>query len=218
MRSSCPHCLRPLKTCICGLACRVETNTEVCILQHPLEVQNAKGSARLLHLCLPNSQLIVGETFSEQQLDTLLTANKRNLLLYPTEDESARTTIDGTTIDSASIDRTTMQDSNTRLSTTGIEPIDKQPLRLIVIDGTWRKSRKILHLNPRLAQLPRYGLAASHTSHYHIRKAHKPGQLSTFEASQRALEQLEEAREKLQPLTACFEAFIRKQQQFLPHE
>ncbi len=213
MRASCPHCLRPLKTCICGLACRVETNTEVCILQHPLEVQNAKGSARLLHLCLPNSQLIVGETFSEQQLNALLTANKHNLLLYPTEDISPQTIIDGTTIDEA-----TIQDSNTSLSTTCIKPIDKQPLRLIVIDGTWRKSRKILHLNPRLAQLPRYGLAASHCSHYHIRKAHKPGQLSTFEASQRALEQLEEEREKLQPLTACFEAFIRKQQQFLPQE
>ena len=31
---------------------------------------------------------------------------------------------------------------------------DGRPLQLIVPDGTWRKARRILHLNPPLAALP----------------------------------------------------------------
>lgn len=36
---------------------------EMLILQHPLEVHNAKGSARLLHLSLPRSGLVTGQVF-----------------------------------------------------------------------------------------------------------------------------------------------------------
>lgn len=36
---------------------------EVLILQHPLEVGDAKGSARLLQLCLLNSRMTTGEVF-----------------------------------------------------------------------------------------------------------------------------------------------------------
>jgi DTW domain-containing protein YfiP len=35
--------------------------TEVLILQHPLEVHEAKGTARLLHLSLPHSRMVTGE-------------------------------------------------------------------------------------------------------------------------------------------------------------
>ena len=64
-------------------------------------------------------------------------------------------------------------------------------VRLVVIDGSWRKSRKMLYLNPVLQQLPRLPLQNLPAGHYTIRKAHKPGQLSTLEASCAALQQLE---------------------------
>ena len=35
---------------------------------------------------------------------------------------------------------------------------DPSRLRLIVLDGTWRKSRKMLYRNPLLQQLPRLSL------------------------------------------------------------
>ena len=65
-------------------------------------------------------------------------------------------------------------------------------IRLIVLDGTWRKSRKLLHLNPWLLALPRYALQDAALSLYApLRRAQAPGQLSTLEATALALMQRE---------------------------
>ena len=45
---------------------------EVLILQHPLEATNPKGSARLLHLCLPGSRLYIGESWRADALHAML--------------------------------------------------------------------------------------------------------------------------------------------------
>ena len=66
-----------------------------------------------------------------------------------------------------------------------------RPLRLIVPDGTWRKARKLLHLNSHLAALPRVSLPAGLVSRYRLRKAPTPGALSTLEAVVTALNLLE---------------------------
>jgi DTW domain-containing protein YfiP len=70
----------------------------------------------------------------------------------------------------------------------GVAP---QSLRLYVLDGTWRKSRLLLHRNPWLAALPRLSLTAVLPSAYTVRKAHATHQLSTLEACAAALQQLE---------------------------
>jgi DTW domain-containing protein YfiP len=84
-------------------------------------------------------------------------------------------------------------------------------LRLVVLDGTWRKSRKMLHLNPLLQQLPRLSLKDMAASHYVIRKAHRPDQLSTLEATCAALSQLEQNTERFAPLLAAFDGFVGQQ-------
>ena len=66
-------------------------------------------------------------------------------------------------------------------------------LRLVLLDGTWRKSRKMLWANPLLQALPRLALHHVPASRYAIRKAHAPHQLSTLEATQQALRHLEPA-------------------------
>jgi DTW domain-containing protein len=66
-----------------------------------------------------------------------------------------------------------------------------KPLRLIVPDGTWRKARKMLHINPELAALPRVSLPPGLLSRYRLRKAPAPGALSTLEAIVSALNILE---------------------------
>ncbi len=84
-------------------------------------------------------------------------------------------------------------------------------LRLIVPDGTWRKARKLLHVNPWLAALPRVELPAGLTSRYRLRKAPMPGALSTIEAIVAALDILESPRrydELLRPFEALIEAQI----------
>ena len=66
-----------------------------------------------------------------------------------------------------------------------------KPLKqLLVLDGTWRKSRKLMYTNPWLNTLPRFSLN-KHLSRYSIRKAERPQQLSTFEAATFALQTLE---------------------------
>jgi DTW domain-containing protein YfiP len=90
-RLACTICLRPQSACICRWVTPVEHPVEVLILQHPLEVDNPKGTARLLHLSLPGSRLVTGEVFDD--LPALLAdppgtggapgSAKLNLLLYP---------------------------------------------------------------------------------------------------------------------------------------
>lgn len=81
--------------------------------------------------------------------------------------------------------------------------------RLILLDGNWRQSRKLLAANPWLAALPRLALPAE-PGRYAIRRAHRPGQLSTLEAGLHALALLEGAPERLGPLWAAFDEFVRR--------
>lgn len=86
-----------------------------------------------------------------------------------------------------------------------------QPVRLIVPDGTWRKARKILHINPWLAELPRVALPEGLSSRYRLRKAPMPGALSTIEAIVTALNLLESPSrfdELLRPFDALIEGQI----------
>ena len=94
------------------------------------------------------------------------------------------------------------------MPTTLIDPVQ---IRLIVLDATWRKSRKMLYRNPPLHRLPRLSLKGLPSSSYRIRKAHSPEQLSTLEATCAALTQLEGNTKKYQPLLAAFDGFVAQQ-------
>src|SRR4051812_27725828 len=83
IRAQCARCLRPQRTCICRWVKTLSNQVEVLILQHPMEVGNAKGSARLLHLSLADSRLETGETFDVGRLLELLSPERRSVLLYP---------------------------------------------------------------------------------------------------------------------------------------
>jgi DTW domain-containing protein len=84
---------------------------------------------------------------------------------------------------------------------------------LVVLDATWRKSRKLLHCNPLLGTLPRLSLQAPPPSLYaSLRKAQQPQhQRSTLEATALALQQLEDDAARYQPLLAAFEGFVAAQ-------
>ena len=198
-RARCPACLRAVSSCICRWIAPVSHAVEVLILQHPLEVHNAKGSARLLHLSLPNSRLLTGEQFASDVLSGLL-AGKHNVLLYPdTPGDRSLGIAPPPALDPAIL-------------------LDSAQLRLVVLDATWRKSRKMLYLNPSLQQLPRLPLRDTPASHYLIRKAHAPDQLSTLEATCYALMQLEQNADRFVPLIAAFDGFVAQQLSYvMPH-
>lgn len=169
------------------------------MLQHPLEVHQAKGSARLLHLSLPHSILVTGEVFTEAALQALISAPRHTLLLYP---ESPPNPALGESPPPAAPAPNNLH--------------DPQQLRLIVLDGTWRKSRKMLYLNPLLQRLPRLALKAMPASRYRIRKAHLPDQLSTLEATCAALGQLEGDAGRFEPLLTAFDGFVAQQSGYMP--
>ena len=170
------------------------------VLQHPLEVGHAKGSARLLHLSLPHSRMVTGERFDASALQPLLTAPfgatdaatapRHALLLYPEAPQDATLGIA----------------TPPPLNPAWLQSPER--LRQVVLDGTWRKSRKMLHQNPLLQQLPRLALKDLPASHYHVRQAHRPHQRSTLEATCAALAQIEGDSPRLMPLLAAFEGFV----------
>lgn len=167
---------------------------EVLILQHPMETHNPKGTAWLLHLSLSGSQWLTGEMFDNEVLRAALHAPTaagepvQPVLLYPADLGVAASPSE---LSSGSVHR-----------------------RLVVIDGTWRKSRKMLHLNPQLQSLPRCELANVAPSRYVIRKAHAPHQLSTLEATCAALAQLERQPDKFMPLLAAMDGLVAQQLAF----
>jgi len=79
--------------------------------------------------------------------------------------------------------------------------------RLILLDGSWRQSRRLLAANPWLSALPRLGLPET-VGRYALRRAHRQGQLSTLEAGLHALSLLEGDAERFAPLWAAFDAFV----------
>jgi DTW domain-containing protein len=182
-------------------------------LQHPMEVHHAKGSARLLHLSLSHSHMETGEVFEKTALQAWLTAPwpphtsqsgdeerlpKQAVLLYP---ENTNSDVPGLAKPSA-LDLNALQNPS--------------QLRLVVLDGTWRKSRKMLYLNPLLQQLPCLALVGMPASRYRIRTAHKPDQLSTLEATCAALAQIEGSAAPFAPLLAAFDGFVAQQTGYIP--
>jgi DTW domain-containing protein YfiP len=127
----------------------------------------------------------VGETFPD--LHALLHADGRvPVLLYPATDDLA-----------PALDADLMAQPDR--------------LRLVVLDATWRKSRKMLYVNPELQGLPRLALHDVPASAYRIRKAHAPHQLSTLEAAALALAQLEGDADAYRPLLQAFDGFVQQQ-------
>ena len=192
-RLACATCLRPQSACICRWVVPVAHPVEVLILQHPLEVSNPKGSARLLHLSLPHSRLVTGEVFDLPALLAEAGGPKQAILLYPDTPQDQAPDLVAPPV----------------LLPALLQNPDR--LRLVVLDGTWRKSRKMLYANPALQQLPRLALQDMPASHYLIRKAHRPDQLSTLEATCAALARLHGGTKPFEPLLAAFDGFVAQQ-------
>jgi len=191
-RPLCAACRRPLSACLCGWVSPTTHVVEVLVLQHPLEARQAKGSARLLQLSLAHCQVVVGEAFA---VPVWPVDGKHTLLLYP---DSPRDTAPDLRVPPP-------------LPPGWLQAAPR--LRLVVLDGTWRQSRKMLYQSPPLQQLPRLALHNLPPSHYRIRKAHRADQMSTLEATCYALAQLEGGAARFQPLLNAFDGFVEDLEQ-----
>jgi DTW domain-containing protein YfiP len=187
-RAMCPDCARPASVCLCAELIRVPTRTRVVILQHPRESTVPIGTARIAELALPNAERHVGVDFSSDPRlrEILADAQAPPILLYP--GAGAR--------DLAS------------------EP-PRGPVTLVVVDGTWWQSRKLLKKNPEISRLPRYAFEPPEPSRYRIRREPEKHCVSTIEAIARALGYLERETQGLDALLEPFDAMVEHQLRFI---
>ena len=184
-RSVCVRCLRPQAACLCALVRPTAHRTEVLVLQHPQEQRQAKNSVALLRLSLAHCEVVVGERFTPEALHALMhRPGRATRLLYPD-------------VPAAPAPPAHAMTANT-------------PLRLVVIDATWRKSLRMLLEHPTLAALPRLSLDAPAPTRYRaIRAARRADQVSTLEATVQALAMLEGPSFDAAPLLDAFGGFVR---------
>ena len=181
-RARCVRCALPARTCVCALVTRVPNDVDVLVLQHPAEATEFKNSVRLMRLSLARCRVVVGDVFEPDALLELLDSDvSGSALLYPA------------------------------YTAAGVVPhaFDTRPRRLVVLDGTWRKSLRMLLANPLLQTLPRWSVAPDEPGRYGaLRKARRDDQLSTLEATCAALARIESAPGRYAPLLAAFDRFV----------
>ena len=154
------------------------------MLQHPQEQRQAKNSVAMLRLSLAHCEVVVGERFAPGVLAALLHRPGRDTrLLYPDVPAAPAPLAPGTAVGA--------------------------PLRLVVIDATWRKSLRMLLEHPALVALPRLSLIAPEPTCYRaIRAARRADQISTLEATVQALAMLEGPSFDAAPLLDAFGCFV----------
>jgi DTW domain-containing protein YfiP len=154
---------------------------EVRVLQHPDEAGQAKGSLTLLARSLQRCEVRIGETFGTPPDAG---AEGRTALLYPV----------------------------TEVAPGPLAAPGWRPQRLVVLDATWRKSLRLLQLDPALQALPRWPLPAPPPSLYaSLRRAARPGQRSTLEATCLALADIEADAGRYAPLLQAFAGWVEAQ-------
>jgi DTW domain-containing protein YfiP len=160
-RLTCPRCWKALPTCYCHVLQPFAAAIELVILQHQDEAKNSIATARMAHLSITNSRLIIGNAFDgDARVDRLLARpGARNVMLYPRADAEP--------LDS--------------VLETSLAP-DAEPLVLWVIDAKWSHVPKMLRFSPNVRALPATAFVPSRTSRFRIRRQPDAKCLSTIEA------------------------------------
>jgi DTW domain-containing protein YfiP len=169
------------------------TRTRVLLLQHPREEFMPVGTARLAHLCLPQSELHVGIDFDD---DARVRAT---LAAAEAEGRPAHLLFPGpNAVDLADV------------------PPDR-PITLVVVDGTWWQARKLTKRNAMLAALPQLRFTPPAPSRYRIRKEPADHCVATVEALAHVLGALEGDPARFATLLRPFEAMIDRQVYYATH-
>lgn len=198
-RQYCSHCSKPRIACICRYLSLQDNDIAVIILQHLDEKNKAIGTANLVALGLSRSCVIsaidVPEAeFKHKMAELGCTAP---LLVYPSSlaEESCHYVLDFETEHSTPISLKNKYDA------------------IIVLDGTWRNTRELIHRNEWLKLLPTAQLLHAGASQYRIRHAQKEGALATIEAVASMLTLLEvdfQSEKLLAPFEQLIEFQIKK--------
>ena len=188
-RKLCESCGRPQNVCLCEELVSVASPCRVVILQHPSELKQPLATVPILKLCLQPLDIFVGEDFSEHvELHALLARHKNIRVLYPDVD-AVEWSLDSRTQKVASSDNVDL---------------------LLVIDGTWRKAKRIWLSNPFLHGLDCVKLTGGAEGQYQVRSTTVEGGISTLEAVAQACNYLSQSNE-FDELYRPFKAMINMQ-------
>lgn len=163
-RELCHSCLQPDFSCYCTHIKKFDPKIKFVILIHPIEVRRRIATGRMSHLCLENSELIMGRDYSNNNQVNEILNNSQNqcAVLYPG-------------VNSVNL---TQQTSEQR---SHLFDADKTPV-IFVIDGTWNTARKTMHVSQNLKALPRLSFTIPHQSQFRVRKQPRENCFSTIEA------------------------------------
>ncbi len=162
LREVCYRCFRPSKNCLCSDIEPLYTHTRFVILMHPKEARKVKlGTGRPTHLCLKNSETLIGLDFTEDQRINRLIKDPAtySLLLYPGEN-------------SADISEFRFPD----------DVPDKKKILVFVIDASWTLAKKMLKKSTNLWALPKIHFRPPEPSRYVIKQQPHEYCLSTIES------------------------------------
>lgn len=168
-RETCYRCFWPKPLCWCGSITPMATHTHFVFLMHPKEYKQEKAATgRLTHLCLENSEIVMGIEFDRHERVQELIADPGNVpvLLHPGRDALNLTQPEK------------QADAFARFQADAA----KRRLVVFVVDATWALGRKMLNLSPTLQRLPKIMFTPSAPSRYLIKQQPAAGCLSTLEA------------------------------------
>lgn len=175
----CPRCLVEAKYCICPMFRPIETATRVVMIAHVREVEKTTNTGRILLEMLPRAELHVRGLPGKGFAEVELDDEARPLVLHPDADEE-------------------------------LSPAHRHPSNVLLVpDGTWPQSRRMLRREPLLARARRVRLPAGAPSSYRLRESPTDVHLSTLEAVARALAVLEGPAVEAE-LLAVFDAMVTR--------
>ncbi len=169
-RDMCTACLQPSFGCYCPHILKFDPKIKFIILMHPIEMKRRIATGRMSHLCLENSELFVGQDFSNHEAinKILQDTSYQPVVLYPG--------INSVNLSHASIEvQNSLYDANKK--------------RLIfVIDGTWATARKMMRQSENLKSIQRVCFTPPGLSQFKVRKQPKAECYSTIEAIHHSIE------------------------------
>lgn len=163
-RQLCKACLQPQFGCYCEHIQKIETHIKFVILIHPIEVKRRIATGRMAHLCMQNSELIMGQNYTcnARVNDILHDSENHPLLLYPGKNA-------------------VRLDAMPQTSRTSVFAQGKKPV-VFVIDGTWATARKTMAQSQNLKTITQICFTPRQPSTFRVRKQPAPECYSTIEA------------------------------------
>jgi DTW domain-containing protein YfiP len=184
-RHYCNRCKYPIQTCVCKYVDeKIKNKIKIIIIQHPDEQNLSKNTARLLELKLDNVSIIDSSNKLEMEFIRRNIDNKW-LMLFPSS------------------------------SSKDVNELHRDKFtHLIVLDGTWKKVKKIIYLNDWLNTISKVSFNTLPNNQYTIRKAEEKYSLSTLESVNLFLSQYEKT--PSQPLLDLLNGLIKEQTKYMP--